>query len=134
MIRTLTPQLGLSLLALGATLTTTAVAATAPQCAVTFHVHVPASTGTVYLSGNVPALGPWAADKVTLTGTGTDRTAVLKVPEGTHLQFKFTQGAWTSVETTASGQDVANRTYIVPAHATATYTGTVQGWHPKTSQ
>ena len=100
---------------------------------VTFRVLVPEGTGTVYLSGNRPELGPWVPGKFALTGSGRERTAVLEVPTGTYLEFKFTGGSWATVETTAAGLDIPNRTYTVPAAGDAVYTGTVAGWHPPLS-
>jgi hypothetical protein len=48
----------------------------------------------VYLSGNLPELGPWDPKKLAMQGNGRERTALLRVPEGTALEFKFTLGAW----------------------------------------
>ena len=100
---------------------------------VVFRVVVPEGSGTVYLTGNRPELGPWSPGKFALTGTGRERTGVLDVPAGTYLEFKFTGGSWATVETTAASTDIPNRTYTVPADGEAVYTGTVAGWHPPLS-
>jgi predicted alpha/beta superfamily hydrolase len=44
------------------------------------------------------------------------------------IEFKFTLGAWETVETTATGGDVPNRAFVVPATGTATFVGTVARW------
>ena len=44
------------------------------------------------------------------------------------VEFKFTLGSWETVEVSASGGDVANRTFTVPPAGAATYTGTVAAW------
>ena len=44
------------------------------------------------------------------------------------LEFKFTLGSWETVELTASGGDVPNRTLTVPPTGAVTYTGSVAAW------
>ena len=39
-------------------------------CTATIRVRVPDGTGTVYLAGSLPQLGPWRADGLVMTGTG----------------------------------------------------------------
>lgn len=63
-------------------------------CRVTIRMRVPATAGKVYLTGNLPELGPWEPGKFPMEGTGTERTATLRVPKGTALEFKVTQGSW----------------------------------------
>jgi glycosidase/predicted alpha/beta superfamily hydrolase len=63
-------------------------------CTVTITARVPEGTGTVYLTGSLPALGPWRADGLALTGTGHDRSARLTVPPGSGFEYKFTLGTW----------------------------------------
>ena len=60
----------------------------------TLHVRVPDGTGTVYLAGNLPDLGPWRPDGRALAGTDRDRTIELSAPAGTMLEYKFTLGTW----------------------------------------
>jgi metallo-beta-lactamase class B len=45
------------------------------------------------------------------------------------VEFKFTLGSWETVETTATGGDVANRSFTIPASGPATLDVTVAGWH-----
>ncbi|HXC99447.1 MAG TPA: alpha/beta hydrolase-fold protein [Verrucomicrobiae bacterium] len=98
------------------------------QRTVTVRVVVPWGSGTVYLAGNLPELGPWSPHKFAMNGHGSNRIAVLHLPADSSLEFKFTLGSWESVETTSAGDDVPNRTYTVPATGEATYVGTVGAW------
>jgi hypothetical protein len=95
---------------------------------VTINAVVGEGSGTVYLAGNIPELGPWDPHKFAMSGAGSNRTAVLHLPAGVNLEFKFTLGSWASVETTMSGDYVANRSYTVPASGEAAYTGAVAAW------
>jgi metallo-beta-lactamase class B len=98
------------------------------QRTVTIRAVVPAGSGTVYLAGDLPELGPWDPHKFAMNGHGSNRIAVLHLPAGTNLEFKFTLGSWESVETTSSSDDVPNRTYTVPESGEAMYVGTVAAW------
>ncbi len=73
-------------------------------CTITVHARVPDGTGQVYLSGNIPELGPWEADARALAGTGRVRTVELTVPAGTSLEYKFTLGRWDREALTAAGK------------------------------
>ena len=75
----------------------------APCCTAIIRVRVPAGTGTVFLAGSLPQLGPWRPDAIALTGTGRERTAEITVPPGTSFEYKFTLGAWNREVLTASG-------------------------------
>jgi enterochelin esterase-like enzyme len=66
-------------------------------------VRVPDGTGTVYLAGSLPELGPWRADGLVMTGGGRERTAQLTAPPGTTVEYKFTLGTWDREALTASG-------------------------------
>lgn len=57
-------------------------------------VEVPEGTDTVYLPGSLPELGPWNPGLFPMEGEGTLRRAELRVPVGTTVSFKFTQGSW----------------------------------------
>lgn len=57
-------------------------------------VTVPADAPTVYLSGNLPELGPWHPAGLALAGESTQRTATLEVPHGFALSYKVTAGSW----------------------------------------
>ena len=63
-------------------------------CTVTIQAIVPEGTGTVYLTGNVPELGPWEPDGMAMTGDGVERTALIHAAPGTELEYKFTLGTW----------------------------------------
>jgi enterochelin esterase-like enzyme len=63
-------------------------------CSATISVRVPEGTGTVYLTGSLPQLGPWRADGLALTGEGRQRTARVTAPSGTVFEYKFTLGSW----------------------------------------
>ena len=57
-------------------------------------VSVPPGTPTVYVSGNLDALGPWAPDALALAGEGEERRVAFDVPAGHELEYKFTLGRW----------------------------------------
>ena len=61
---------------------------------ITIRAQVPAGVGTVYLTGNRPELGNWNPNIFAMTGTNQERTAVLRLPVGTPLEYKFTLGSW----------------------------------------
>ena len=63
-------------------------------CTATIRVRVPEGTGTVYLAGSLPELGPWRPDGRALTGEGRERTVRVTAPPGTTFEYKFTLGAW----------------------------------------
>jgi hypothetical protein len=71
------------------------VHAVAPRCCTaTIRVRVPEGTGTLYLAGSLPQLGPWRPDGVALAGEGRERTAQVTAPPGTTFEYKFTLGSW----------------------------------------
>lgn len=84
---------------------------------VTVRALVPEGTGVVYLSGNLPELGPWDPKKLAMQGNGRERTALLRVPEGTALEFKFTLGAWEREGLGPSGTVMHNHRMVVGAAA-----------------
>ncbi|HWB43483.1 MAG TPA: alpha/beta fold hydrolase [Gemmatimonadales bacterium] len=86
-------------------------------CTATIRARVPAGTGKVYLSGDLPALGPWRADARLMSGTRRDRSVRVTVPPGTALEYKFTLGSWDREALTTSGKLPANHRLIV-AHDT----------------
>jgi len=63
-------------------------------CTATLRVRVPERTGTLYVAGNLPELGPWRPDGRALTGEGRDRTIQVTAPAGTTFEYKFTLGTW----------------------------------------
>src|ERR1700722_15491054 len=94
----------------------------------TIRVRVPADSGTVYLAGSIPALGPWDPHKFPMQGDGVNRAAMLQLPAGSTLEFKFTLGSWETVETTPTGGFTTNRSCIMPGTGDATYAGAVEAW------
>ncbi len=44
------------------------------------------------------------------------------------VEFKFTLGSWHAVELSADGDDVANRTFTIPATGASTYSAVVPRW------
>ena len=94
----------------------------------TIRVRVPADSETVYLAGDIPALGPWDPHKFPMEGDGLNRTATLQLPAGSTLEFKLTLGSWETVETTPSGGFTSNRSCTMPATGNATYSGAVEAW------
>lgn len=70
------------------------VEAVAQTFTVTVRVRVPEDSGPVYLAGNLPQLGPWAADGRLMEGEGVERWTMLDVPAGTALEYKVTLGSW----------------------------------------
>jgi alpha-amylase len=80
---------------------------------VTIRARVPDGVGTVYVAGNVPALGPWDPAKFAMEGTGRDRVAVFRVPDETLLEFKFTLGSWAREAVAPGGMIPANHSLLV---------------------
>jgi enterochelin esterase-like enzyme len=77
-------------------------------CEVTLSATVPDRTGTLYLSGNIPELGPWNPAGLALEGEGTRRSVHLDVPRGTELEYKFTLGTWDREALGPSGMVMPN--------------------------
>ncbi|MFL5495484.1 MAG: alpha/beta hydrolase-fold protein [Gemmatimonadales bacterium] len=82
-------------------------------CTATIRVRVPEGTGTVYLAGSLPELGPWRPDGLALTGPGRDRTGELTAPPGTTLEYKFTLGSWDREALGPGGTVAANRRLVL---------------------
>lgn len=84
---------------------------------VTFEVHVPPRTPAeddIYISGNIPELGPWDPGRRRLERAGRRRFAVtLEIPVGTRLEYKITRGSWETVEKGSRGEEIANRQLAV---------------------
>lgn len=86
---------------------------TAECCAVTIVAEVPEGTGTLYLSGSLPELGPWDPAGLAMTGDGVERSATVHAPMGAEVEYKFTLGKWDYEELGADGQVPANHRIIV---------------------
>lgn len=75
------------------------------------------TTGTVYLAGNAPQLGPWNPALLAMEGSGAERAATLALPEGFALEFKLTLGSWATVEEGTFTDPMANHRVVVTAAA-----------------
>jgi enterochelin esterase-like enzyme len=80
---------------------------------VTINVRVPEGTGTVYLAGSLPELGPWRPDGRAMAGEGRERTARVTAPPGTTFEYKFTLGSWDREALGASGAVPPNNQLLV---------------------
>jgi enterochelin esterase-like enzyme len=75
---------------------------------ITIRARVPATSGPVYLTGNLPELGPWDPSRRTMDGLGPERRLTLDVPAGLVFEFKLTLGSWTRESLDAAGQAMPN--------------------------
>jgi enterochelin esterase-like enzyme len=89
---------------------------------VTIVALVPDNSGAVYLAGNLPELGPWRADGMAMHGSGRERTLSLRVPDGTSLEYKITQGSWHREGLGPSGTVMPNSRIDVDGDERATVT------------
>lgn len=80
---------------------------------VVIRAQVPTNVGTVYVTGNRPELGNWQPRIVAMTGTNQERTASLRLPAGTKLEYKFTLGSWDREELGPSGTILPNHRFTV---------------------
>lgn len=82
-------------------------------CTVTIRATVPEGTGTVYLAGSLPDLGPWEPAGLAMDGQGSERTAVIKAAAGTEFQYKFTLGKWDNEALGADGTVPPNHQLVI---------------------
>jgi predicted alpha/beta superfamily hydrolase len=79
-----------------------ATGACARDAMITFEVIAPEGTppdAKVFISGSIPALGPWDPGKVELGLIGERKYAItILLPAGVDLRYKFTRGTWETVE------------------------------------
>ena len=91
--------------------------ASARGAMVTFRVNVPEPAppdASVFISGNIAALGPWDPGKVELGKVGEGLYAItLVLPIGTELRYKFTRGTWETVERGDGFEEIPDRTLNV---------------------
>ncbi len=82
---------------------------------------------TIYLAGTFNGWNPAAPG---YAFTLQDGAHVLVLPDSVRgaIEFKFTLGSWETVETTATGEDIPNRRFVIPRAAPDTLTATVGGW------
>src|SRR5258708_5417137 len=55
---------------------------------------VPDGTGPLFITGSIPALGPWNPRGAEMVKDGKYRVYAFKAPPGTPLADKFTLGSW----------------------------------------
>ena len=119
----------LALLVLAAVVTAPGEAA-ARGAMVTFKVHAPefaSPEASVFISGNIAALGPWDPGKVELGKIGERLYAItLLLPVGTELRYTFTRGTWETVERGADFAEIPDRTLNVVGDETVAVW--IQNW------
>ena len=93
--------------------------------------NLPATTpkdATIYIAGSFNRWNPAAAgfrlSERQVSGFAITLPDSVRGP----IEFKFTLGSWETVETGSSGDDIANRSFVVPRTGAATYATTVEGW------
>jgi enterochelin esterase-like enzyme len=96
-------------------------ASTAGCCTATVHVVVPEGTGTVYLAGNLPDLGPWDPDGRAMSGTGRERTTQISSPRGTTVEYKFTLGSWDREALDSAGTVPPNHRLVIDGNVEAAH-------------
>ena len=95
--------------------------ADAECCTATINATVPEGTGTLYLTGNLPELGPWQPDKLAMTGDGRERVAQVNAPSGTEFEYKFTLGSWDREATGADGAVPPNNQLLIDGDVEASH-------------
>lgn len=93
----------------------------------TIEVEVPPGTGTVYITGSLPELGPWHTNLFAMQGEGTKRTASLQVADGTTVMFKFCLGSWETQAMPADGRQPDNNYVLVQGDTKKSYVVTSFG-------
>lgn len=97
----------------------------------TLRVTAPSGTptgATIFIAGDFNGWKP--GDTAWALKPTSDGALTLTFPSDIrgNIAFKFTLGAWTSVETSASGADIPNRSFTIPATGAVTHTATVGAW------
>jgi len=90
-------------------------------CTATIRVTVPEGTGTVYLAGSVPELGPWRPDGRAMTGAGRARVTRVTAPRGTAFEYKFTLGSWDREALGPTGAVPPNHRLLIDGNVEATH-------------
>jgi len=98
--------------------------------AVTFEALVPINTppgSTIYLATNAQS---WTPNAIRMNPEpGNKWTAVLELPAGTTLQYKYTRGSWSTGEADAAGSPIPNRTLnVVAAGLSQAVNDTILRW------
>jgi hypothetical protein len=102
------------------------------QVNLAYSVALPATTpagAVVYVASSAQG---WTPNGTALTVSGSTATGTLAVTEGTLVKYKYTRGAWTSVEGdgTAACAATANREVVASygASGTTNVSDTVASW------
>jgi predicted alpha/beta superfamily hydrolase len=91
-------------------------------CTATIRARVPEGTGTLYLAGNLPELGPWKADALPMDGEGSERIARVRALRGTAFEYKFTLGSWDREALGPSGTVPPNNHLLIDGDTEALHT------------
>ncbi len=92
---------------------------------------VPANTpagATLYVAGSFNAWNPASAAYRLTSVAGGQYTITLPPAVRGPVEYKFTRGSWGTVETTATGTAIGNRTTAIPATGPLAVSTTVAGW------
>ena len=77
--------------------------------------------GSIYVTGNHPALGNWHPGKVTLERTDADSwSRTFSVRAGTEMEFKITRGGWDNQAADSTGSAQSNSTVFITGDTTIT--------------
>ncbi|MFT5143411.1 MAG: enterochelin esterase-like enzyme [Rhodothermales bacterium] len=82
---------------------------------------VPEDAPTVYLTGNLPVLGPWDPAIFPMDGKGARRTATVSVEPGFEFEYKFTLGSWDHEGLGPSGTVMPNFRLIADSDQSPTH-------------
>src|SRR4051812_40330740 len=96
--------------------------AVAADVSIAFRVKAPPSTpadAKLYLAGDAAALGAWKENGVELKkGDDGVYATQVKLPADAAVQYKVTRGSWGTVEKTADGSEMNNRSFTPTKDAT----------------
>lgn len=92
---------------------------------------LPAGTpqgATVFVAGDFNGWKP--GDAMWALTPAADGALAITLPVSIrgNIAFKFTLGAWTTVETTPAGTDIPNRTFTIPPTGAVTITAAIGAW------
>ena len=65
-----------------------------PTHSVTISLQVPDDAPTIYVTGNLPVLGPWHPAALAVPGAGHSRSVTFEAPAGHTLRYRITAGSW----------------------------------------
>jgi metallo-beta-lactamase class B len=110
-----------------------AAAAESPQPGARLSLRLTAPAGTpagasIYLAGSFNGWNPGNPEYRLVPQGGSLYTLTVPHPLSGGVEFKFTLGSWETVEVTATGGSVPNRTLRLPETGTLAWEGAVEGW------